>query len=85
MSKVRTLFTRAFWADTAERSIATFAEAAIGVLSVDLIRNAVTGGDFSSLYWTGAAVVITTGLAVLKAIGVAARNDVDTDPATPLG
>ena len=83
MPKVRELFTREFWVDTTERSVATFAEAAGGVLTVDLIRNAVTGGDFSSLYWSGGAVLITTALAVLKAVGAAAANDVDSASAVP--
>lgn len=78
----RTLFTRKFWADTFERGVATFAEAAAGVVGVDLIRNAVTGGDFSSLYWTGAGVLIATGLAVLKAIGTAAATDTDNASAS---
>lgn len=74
----RTLFTRRFWVDTFERSVATFAEAAAGVLTLDVIRNAVTGGDYSSLYWTGGGVVVATALAVLKAVGAAAKNDVDS-------
>lgn len=79
----RTLFTRRFWIDTFERSIWTFAEAAGGVLTVDIIRNAVTGGDWSSLYWTGGGVLLATGLAVLKAVGAAAKSDVDSASTAP--
>jgi hypothetical protein len=79
----RTLFTRAFWVDTFERATFTFAEAAGGVLGIDIIRNAVTDSDFSSLYWTGGGVLIATGLAVLKAIAFAAKNDVDSASAVP--
>lgn len=83
MTPVRKLFTRAFWIDTTERSIATFCEAAGGVFTIDLIRNAVTDSDYSSLYWSGGAVLLTTALAVIKAVGVAARNDVDSASAVP--
>jgi hypothetical protein len=78
MSRTRSLFTRKFWLDTFERSVATFAEAAVGAYSIDLVRNAVTADDFSSLWWTGAGVLATTALAVLKAIGAAAKNDTDS-------
>lgn len=76
--KKRTLFTPTFWADTAERGIATAGEVAISAFSFDLIRNAVTGGDWTSLYWTGGAVIGAAGLAVVKAIVAAARADTDT-------
>ncbi len=78
----RTLFTRKFWLDTFERSVATFAEVAAAAFSVDVIRNAVTQGDYSSLWWTGATVIGATGLAVLKAVGSAARNDTDSASAS---
>jgi hypothetical protein len=68
-----TVFTRAFWKDTAERSISTTAQALIAVLGVD-------GLDWLNIDGKGiAGVAIGSGiLSVLKCLAAGRVNDVGT-------
>lgn len=60
------IFTSAFWADAAERSISTFAQAAIGVLTAGAVG--VVDVDWASV---GSVAGLATLVALLKAIAKA--------------
>lgn len=71
----RKLFTRLFWIDTFERAVWTGVESFVGVASFEAVIN---GGFTDNLWlWAGSAG-FGAGIAVLKAIGAAAKNDTDS-------
>lgn len=70
------IFTSAFWADAAERSISTFAQAAIGVLTAGAVG--VVDVDWASV---GSVAGLATLVALLKAIAKASPTPEPTSSA----
>lgn len=69
--QTRKLFTKLFWIDTFERTVATAGETFIGVLA---------GGLISAVNWKAGITTIATAsvAAVVKAMVAAAKADTDT-------
>lgn len=80
--RIRTLFTRAFWADAAERALKSAAQAALGVALVGDRAFSVIDADLSVLFGaasTGAALSLLTSI-VSAPIGGAGPSLVNTTP-----
>lgn len=80
--RIRTLFTRAFWADAAERALKSAAQATLGVALVGDRAFSVIDADLSVLFGaasTGAALSLLTSI-VSAPIGGAGPSLVNTTP-----
>lgn len=82
MSKVRILFTRAFWLDSAERAIKSFAQGALGAFGQDAIGVDLFSAELHVIAGAGAAMAV---LSLLTSVASARVDGISPASIIPPG
>jgi hypothetical protein len=82
MSKVRILFTRAFWLDSAERALKSFAQGALGAWGQDALGADLFTAEFHVIAGAGATMAL---LSLLTSVASARVDGISPASIVPPG